>query len=199
MRFSQLYQAHHEADMLSTTAGINQFIFVIEAVPPWYSVKNPIVQTIFLWIAPYQADLNQSTFHILVRNTWTRGGRNYDTGWSDVTSECTIQATGSPLNLRINYDPAPDTWEYDSRVWVRFYVYDTAPTPNLMDVTYWFDIIPDYRGPEITNHYPERYASSVDVDTNIRFDVTDYGVGVDPDALEVSIEGVLAEPWWLQV
>jgi len=196
MRFSQLYQAHHEADMLSTTEGIDQFFFVIEAVPPWYSEKNPTVQTIYLRISPFAFDLQQSTFHILVRNTWTRGTTNYDTGWSDVTSECTITPFGSPLGLTIYYNPAPNTWEYDSRVWVRFYVYDSDPSGNnLMDVTYWFDIIPDYRGPEIINHYPERYASNVEVDTNIRFDVVDYGAGVDPDALEVSIEGVLVEPW----
>jgi hypothetical protein len=64
-----------------------------------------------------------------------------------------------------------------------------------MDVTYWFDIIPDFRGPEIINHYPARYASNVDLDTNISFDVVDYGVGVDKDALEVSFDGIVVDPW----
>lgn len=196
MFFSQLYQAHHEADPLSTTVGLDQFFFVIEAIPPWYSEKNPIVQYIYLRITPFAYDLDQSSFRILVRNTWTRGGTNYDTGWSDVTGDSTITTFGSPLGLQINYDPDPNTWEYDSRVWVRFYVYDTDPGGgNLMDVTYWFDIIPDFRGPTIQNHSPARYESNVERDTNVSFDVVDYGVGVDPDALEVSFDGVIVEPW----
>ena len=197
VRTSQLYQAHHKATELSTTEGINQFFFVIEAIPPWYSIKNPIVQTIYLRILPFAFDLDQSTFHILVKNTWTREGVDYSTGWIDVTTASTINPfVGPPTGLTILYDPDPGTWEYDSRVWVRFYVYDTDPSgANLMDVTYWFDIIPDYRGPEIINHDPERFASNVDVDTNISFDVIDYGIGVDPDVLEVSLDGILVEPW----
>ena len=196
MFFSQWIRGEHDANPLSTTDTIDQFFFVIEAIPPWYSEKNPIVQYIYLRISPFAYDLDQSTFHILVKNTWTRDGVNYDTGWSDVTGDSTITTFGSPLGLQINYDPAPDTWEYDSRVWVRFYVYDTDPSAaNLMDITYWFDIIPDFRGPEIINHYPARFASNVDLDTNISFDVVDYGVGVDRDALEVSFDGVIVDPW----
>lgn len=193
--FSQLYQAHHESSQLSTTESIDQFFFVLEAIPPWYSEKNPIVQTIYLRISPFAFDLNQSTFNILVKNDWTRGGNFYTTGWKNVTGDSTITTFGSPLGLEINYNPAPDTWEYDSRVYVRFYVYDTDPSgANLMDVTYWFDIIPDFRGPTISNHSPARFSSNIDVDTNISFDVTEDGVGVDSDATELVIEGALVSP-----
>jgi len=195
MRMSQLRQAHHRSDYLSTEETLDQFIFIVEVLPPWYSIKNPIVQDIFLRISPFAYDLSQSTFIMRVKNDWTRDGNLYTTGWKNVTSSCVITTFGSPLGLQIEYDPAPDTWEYNSRVWVWFQVYDTDPAgANLMDVMYWWYVIDDYRAPTITNQYPQPFSTNVNIDTNIQFDVLDTGYGVDSASVALTIEGSLVEP-----
>jgi hypothetical protein len=200
IRTSQLYQAHHRNEYLSTEESIDQFIFILEVSPAWYSVKNPIVQDIYLRITPFAYDLNQSTFIMRVKNDWVRNGNIYSTGWKNVTGQCTISTFGAPLGLEISYDPAPDTWEYNSRVWVWIQVYDEDPAdPNLMDVVYWWSVIDDYSAPTITNQYPTPYAEDVNVDTSIRFDVLDSGYGVDPDSIALTIEGSLVSPLSMQV
>jgi hypothetical protein len=99
------------------------------------------------------------------------------------------------LGLQIEYDPAPDTWEYNSRVYVWIQVYDQDPvSPNLMDVVYWWTVIDDYNAPTITNQYPTPYSENVNVDTNIQFDVLDSGYGVDQDSIQLTIEGSLVSP-----
>jgi len=199
IRISQLYQAFHIDEYLNTDETIDQFIFIIEVIPAWYSEKNPIVQDIFIRISPFAYDLNQSTFIMRVKNDWTRDGNLYTTGWKDVTNECVITPFGAPLGLQIEYDPAPDTWEYNSRVWVWFEVYDSDPTPNLMDVMYWWYVIDDFRQPTITNQYPVPFATDVNIDTYIQFDVLDTGYGVDPDSITLTIEGSIVEPLTLTV
>jgi hypothetical protein len=194
MRISQLYQAFHIDEYVNTDDTIDQFIFIIEVVPAWYSEKNPIVQDIFIRISPFQSDLQQSTFVMYVKNDWTRDGNTHTTGWKNVTGDCTITPFGTPTGLQIEYDPAPDTWEYNSRVWVWFQVYDSDPIPNLMDVMYWWYVIDDFRQPTITNQYPVPFATDVNVDTYIQFDVLDTGYGVDPDASTLTLEGSIVEP-----
>ena len=84
-------------------------------------------------------------------------------------------------------------------MWVWFQVYDEDPTPNLMDVMYWWYVIDDFRAPTITNQYPVPFAADVNIDTYIQFDVLDTGYGVDPDAITLTIEGSIVEPLTLTV
>jgi hypothetical protein len=191
----QLRQAFHESAWLSTDETLNQFIFIVEVVPAWYSIKNPIIQYIYIKISPYAYDLDPNTFVMRVKNTWIRNNVNRSTGWKNVTSDCTITTYGSPIGLEVNYDPAPDTWEYNSRVYVWIQVYDTDPSgANLMDFVYWWDVIDDYRAPTITNQYPAPLSTNVDVDTYIQFDVLDSGLGIDQASIRLTVEGNLAEP-----
>ena len=200
MRISQLYQAFHIDEYLNTDDTIDQFIFIIEVIPAWYSEKNPIVQDIFIRISPFAYDLNQSTFVMRVKNDWTRNGNLHTTGWKNVTNDCVITPFGSPTGLQIEYDPDPDTWEYNSRVWVWFEVYDTDPSgANLMDVMYWWYVIDDFRQPTITNQYPTPFSTDQNIDTYIQFDVLDTGYGVDPDAITLTVEGSIVEPLTLTV
>jgi hypothetical protein len=200
MRMSQLYQAFHIDEYLNTDETLDQFIFILEVIPAWYSVKNPIVQDIFIRISPFAYDLNQSTFIMRVKNDWTRDGNFHTTGWKNVTADCTITPFGSPTGLQIEYDPAPDTWEYNSRVWVWIQVYDEDPSsPNLMDVVYWWYVIDDFRAPTITNQYPTPFSTDQNVDTYIQFDVLDTGYGIDPDAIMLTVEGSIVEPLTLTV
>jgi hypothetical protein len=99
------------------------------------------------------------------------------------------------LGLDVTYDPAPDEWKYNSRVYVWFSVYDQDPSePNLMDVQYWWDVIDDFRAPAITNEHPTPYSANVNLDTNITFDVIDAGLGVDPDTIVLALNGGRVDP-----
>jgi len=191
-RISQLRKAsHRDHDFLGTDVKLDQFYFIVDVVPPWYSEKNPIVSYIYIRMRPFAFSLDKNTFKMFVRNDWDNGS----TGWVNVTSDSSVtyfDAGGGLYGLDVLYNPVlfGRTWHYKSRVYVHFMVYDTASPPNLMDVTYWWDVIDDYRGPEILNFKPPNNAIEIPVDTSIEFDVVDYGLGVDLDSLDFVLEGV---------
>lgn len=191
LQVSQLYiSRHHEEKAGGLLANqseveIEQFKFIEDAIPAFWSEKNPVNTNIWIRLRPFAFSLNQSSLVFKVREVSYAG----DTGYIDVTSLCTVttfDAGGGLLGLDILYNPAND-FHHNAVVHVSIEVYDTAPTPNIILTDYWFRIIPDYRAPYIDNEFPAREEEDVDIGTNISFDVFDAGVGVDISTLELYV------------
>jgi len=179
-------------DYLWTYADLNQFIFVEDAIPKFWSLKNPIDTDIWIRLRPYAYSLSQSTVRMFVREIWWNG----DTGYVDVTSQLSINdfdAGGGVLGLELTYNPSQD-FHHNSIVYVFIEVYDIAPSPNRITTSYWFEIIPDYKSPYLENLSPSREQDNVDVDTDVYFEIKDAGTGVNIDTLELYINSRIVIP-----
>jgi hypothetical protein len=192
LQLSQLYISKHSSTGHKSTTTVAQFQFIEDAVPAFWSEKNPVNTTIWIRLRPYAFSLNQSTLVFKVKEISYNG----DTGYIDVTSSCvvtTFDAGGGLLGLDILYTPAAN-FHYNGVVYVSLEVYDVAPTPNIILTDYWFRIIPDYKAPYIDNEYPAREATDVSPSTNISFDIHDAGIGVDIDSLEFYVNNRIKHP-----
>lgn len=199
LQVSQLKMAHHTSwvdgvayDELFTDTAINQFIFVDDAIPVFWSEKNPKDTNIWIRLRPYAHSLDASTLVFKVREISYAG----DTGYVDMASYLTISTfdAGGGLNgLEITCDP-PIDFHHNGLVYVKIEVYDLAPTPNFIWVYYWFGVIPDYRFPYLDNLNPSREQENVPVDSSIYFEIKDLGVGVDISTFEMTVNSVLVSP-----
>lgn len=199
VQLSQLKLAHHTYwlggvayDYLWTYVDLDQFVFVEDAIPKFWSEKNPKDTNIWLRLRPFAFSLNNSTLKMWVREVSYYG----DTGYVEVTENIDIinfDAGGTTLGIELTYNPTIN-FLHNSIIFVRIEVYDTAPTPNFIYTEYWFDIIPDYKAPYLTNLYPSREVENVSVDSIIYFEIKDDGAGIDIESLEVLLNSRLIVP-----
>jgi hypothetical protein len=199
LQVSQLHLSKHTHyvdgapyDELWTYADIDQFIFIEDAVPKFWSEKNPKGTYIWLRMRPFAFDLDSSTFTMLVREVSYAG----DTGYVDVTSQVALtpfDAGGGLIGLEAYIQPAEE-FHHSAIVYIIIDIYDTAPDPNNIHVEYWFRIVPDYSTPYLVNLSPSREEDQVDPDTDIYFEIKDDGIGVDIDTLEVFLNSRRAHP-----
>jgi hypothetical protein len=199
LQMSQLKMSQHTNwvggiayDELFTDVSINQFIFVEDAIPKFWSEKNPIDTNIWIRLRPFAFDLNPATLKFYVKEVSYEG----DTGYVDMAPYLTVtpfDAGGGIDGLDVLCNPPVD-FHYNAVVYVRIEVYDSAATPNFIWVDYWFSIIPDYRFPYLENLNPSREQDNVPVDTNIYFEIKDVGVGVDIDTLEMTVNSRIVVP-----
>lgn len=171
------------------TAALDQYDFVAEAIPAFWSTKNSIATDIWIKIRPFAADLDTNTFSYKVREKSYAG----DSGWVDITSQGTITtfaAGGGLLGLEFFREMPNDDWwfHYSGIVYVHIEVYDKALIPNKITLDYWFVLIPDFVTPYIINENPEIEDYDVPIDTNIEFDVIDTGAGVGMDTMEIFLD-----------
>jgi hypothetical protein len=179
-------------DYLWTYVTLDQFIFVEDAIPKFWSIKNPVDTNIWIRLRPFAYSLSQSTVKMFVREIWWAG----DTGYVDVTSQLVINdfdAGGGVLGLELTYNP-PQDFHNNSLVYVFIEVYDIAPSPNRITTRYWFEVIPDYKSPYLENLSPSREQDNVNVDTDVYFEIKDAGAGVDIDTLELYINSRIVTP-----
>ena len=176
-------------DYLWTRVSLNQFVFVQDAIPVFWSEKNPVDTNIWLRLRPYASDLNSATLNFSVREVWYDG----DTGYQDFISYCTVTTWAAPggLGLDILCNP-PQDFHHNALVYVHLDLRDVLG--NYIELDYWFKIIPDYKAPYLDNLNPDRDQTSVDVDTNIYFEIKDLGVGVDIDSLELCVNSKRVTP-----
>jgi len=199
LQISQLKLSTHtywvsgtDYDYLWTYTTLDQFIFVDEAIPEFWSEKNPIETNIWLRLRPFAFSLNPSSIKFYVREVWYAG----DTGYVDVSSQittATFDAGGGILGVEITYNPSQD-FHHNAVVYVFLEIYDIAPSPNRITNNYWFTVIPDYKAPYLENLSPSREQSNVSVDTDIYFEIKDDGAGVDIDSLEITINSRIIIP-----
>ena len=172
---------------LFTNVSLDQFIFVEDADPAFFSYKNPVSTDIWIRLRPFAYNLDGTTLKFYIREVWSEGVNVYDTGYYDVASEGTLtyfDAGGGLLGIEFLYNPPVD-FHYGALVYVHIEVYDEADEPNYIYTDYWFTLIPDYTTPYLENMSPDREEDQVDINTNIYFEIKDDGAGVDIDSLEV--------------
>lgn len=194
-KHSHFVDGFHYFDLL-TTKTLNQFVFVEDAIPKFWSEKNAIETYIWIRVRPFGFNLNNSTFRFWVREVWSEGNSVFDTGYNDVTSAGVISnfsAGGGLLGIEFRYQP-PHNFHYDALVFIHLEVYDTAYAPNFIYLDYWFRCIPDYKSPYLVNLKPGREEQFVPVDTDIYFEIKDDGAGVDIDSLEVFLNSISLSP-----
>ena len=201
--FSQLNMSKHShwvdgvyTSNLETNVRLDQFIFVEDAVPGFWSEKNPRETDIWIRMRPFAFSLNGDTLKFFVREVWTENDVYHDTGYYDVidrygwppnNDKITLNyfdAGGGVLGIEFTYDN-PDIYHHNALVYVHIELYDTAAEPNYIYTDYWFRIIPDYNAPYLINESPDREEDQVALDTSLYFEVKDDGEGVDIDTLEV--------------
>ena len=169
-------------DYLWTYANIDQFIFVEDAVPKFWSEKNPIVTNIWIRLRPFMYSLDNDSLKMWVREVSYIG----DTGYYEVSDKVSLEnfdAGGGLLGVEVTYDPIYD-FHHNALVFVRIEVYDIAPISNYISLDYWFTIIPDLKSTYLTNLFPAREEDFVNTNINITFEIHDEGTGVDINTLE---------------
>jgi hypothetical protein len=179
-------------DYLWTYITLDQFIFVDDAIPAFWSIKNPVDTDIWIRLRPFAYSLNASRLSFYVREVSYAG----DTGYVDVTSQVTHQyfdAGGGALGVELTYDPT-ENFHYDAVVYVFIQIYDLAPTPNRITTNYYFSVIPDYKSPYLDNLNPSRDQAEVAVNSNIYFEIKDGGTGVDINTLEMYVNSRVVTP-----
>lgn len=177
---------------LWTYVNVNQFVFVEDANPQFFSEKNPIETNIWIRLRPYAFSLDNNTLKMWVREVSYAG----DTGYVEVTTSLQLtnfDAGGGTLGIEVLYNP-PEDFHYNALVFVRIEVYDEAYIPNFVYVEYWFNTIPDYSAPYLTNLHPDREQNNVFVDTSISFEIIEVGTGLDMSSLECLLNSRLMDP-----
>jgi hypothetical protein len=183
-------------DELFTNIKLDQFIFVSDAIPAFWSYKNNKDTYIWIRLRPFAFDLDGSSLRFYVRELWTEKDIHYDSMYYEVTSlgEVTyFDAGGGLLGVEFMYQP-PQNFHHNALVYIHIEIYDTAPDRNFISVDYWFRIIPDYKVPYLVNMSPDREEDQVAIDKEIYFEIKDDGAGVDIDQLEVFLNSRMAIP-----
>lgn len=183
-------------DELWTYVDLNQVLFVVDAIPAFWSEKNSRDTSIWIRIRPFGFDFNVPTFKFYIREVWTEDDIRYDTGYYDITNDGTItffDAGGGLEGINFYYEP-PERFHHNAIVYVHLEIYDQAPTPNFITTDYWFKIIPDYNRPYLVNLSPDREENQVPIDTEVYFEIKDDGAGIDIETLEVFINSRTLTP-----
>jgi len=178
---------HFPADVNKAYVNIYQFDFVSEAHPTFYSSKNAYNTYIWIVLRPHVDSLDINTLSFKIKEVSYAGKMD----WVDITSELVVNTFGSPpapLGLEIMWDNTIP-FHHSGMVTVFIEVYDTAPIPNRIEISYWFTIVPDYVRPYVINELPARNSTDISIYTNISFDIIDVGAGIDINSVEVYVKG----------
>lgn len=184
-------------DELTGYVTIDQFVFVEDAIPAFWSEKNPVDTDIWIRLRPFAYSLDNSTLRMWIKVVSSTG----DTGYYEVTDDVQLDnfdAGGGTLGIEVLYNP-PQDLPYGSLIFVKIYVYDEAYIPNFVMVEYWFYITPDYKAPYLSNLSPSREEINVPVDTSIYFEINDVGTGVNVDSLELLLNSRMMDPNYLTI
>ncbi len=161
---------------IQNTIQITQFDFLDLVFPPCFSVKNSVNTNILWRIRDFGFPLDVDTLIFIVDGVEVQD-----------RSEFTI--TVLPNGLQLFYDP-PENFPYDYEVEVQLTIDDTAAPTNTFFVDCPWQTVPDVRPPFFRSISPACNATNVDVLSPVEFDVLDFGEGVDPSSIRLSIEGV---------
>ncbi len=177
-------------DELFTTTTLTQFVFIEDAIPPFWSEKNNKSTYIWIKLRPNAADLEESTVLFMVREV----SYDVDTGFVDYTSKLTITPfvdISGNIGLELLL-PSQGDFHHNAVVYVHIELEDALG--NNIWIDYFFSIIADYRFPYLENLNPSREQALVQVDSDIYFEIKDEGVGVDIGSLEVTVNSRVVTP-----
>lgn len=185
LQMSQTYVSRHVLTGHQDTTELDQYIFVQEARPAFWSYKNPTTTDIWIRLLPFADSLQKSSLIFKIREVSYTG----DTGWYDITNDgsvITFDAGGGLLGVEFQWYNS-SVFNHNAVVYVHVEIRDVVG--NLIIVEYWFKVIADYKAPYLENILPAREAVDVAVGTNISFDIKDVGTGIDMDSFMMFING----------
>lgn len=160
---------------VSGEADIEQFPFLITALPEPFSEKNPVNTDVFIRLSNHAFPLASGTITLYLDN---------------VERNITLTEFFSGLG-GFDVDWTNDfIFDYDAQVNVRVEFSDTDSPPNDFVIRYPFFTVPDLAGPRIRNLVPDNNVSSVSTDGPLQFDVVDFEKGVDVDSLILYVNNV---------
>lgn len=161
------------------TVDLEQYVFLIFALPAPYSIKNPVDTDILLRIIGFGASpLNASTLIFKVNGI-------------DVSGSVVVTPFGGGLELF--YDP-PVNFDYSSTVTIEVSIQDTNSTPRTVTTFYTFDIVPDTKKPFVTQVYPPDKSVSNDPLTEVYVLIKDEETGIEPSSVMMYLEGKKVTP-----
>lgn len=161
---------------IQTGIQITQFDFVDSIFPPCNSIKNPVNTNILWRIRDFGFPFDTTSIIFTVEGI-------------EVQDRSEFVVTNLPTGLQLFYDP-PQDFDFDKQVVVTLTISDTAVPANTFFLRCIWQTVADVRGPFFRNLDPACNSTDVDASAPISFDVLDFGQGVDPDSIELSIEGV---------
>lgn len=153
---------------------IQQFDFLIFALPVPYSIKNPVDTNILIRIVGFGGiPLDPGTLVFKVNGV-------------DRASDVVITSFGAGLQLE--YDPAVN-FDYFSNVTVEIIILDTAFPPNVLSTMYTFETVADYKLPFVDYVFPPDLSVGNDPETDVYVIVKDNETGINPESIRFSING----------
>jgi len=161
---------------ISNSFQITQFDFLELVFPPCLSVKNAVNTNILWRIRDFGSPLDADTLIFKVQGV-------------EVQDSPTFVISSIPNGLQLFYDP-PSNFLYDSTVVVELTIDDTAEPENTFFIHCEWQTVPDVRPPFYRNILPSCGSSGASVVAPVSFDVLDFGEGVDPDSIRLSVEGI---------
>lgn len=158
---------------------IDQYNFLIFALPTPYSIKNSPNTNILLRISGFGATpLNTSTLKFVVNGI-------------DVTEQVVVtQFSGG---IQLDYDPAVD-FPYASVVSIFVEVDDTNIPPRTVSTSYTFEIVGDFKKPYLYQVFPPEDSTNNVVDTEIYAIIKDAETGINLNSIQMFVEGVYVTP-----
>ena len=188
---SELYTAlsAYKNDVLTYQITLLTFIFLSYFKPEPFSESNPRNSMIDVFIYPSSYPLDIGTFKFMLREVNRQC--NIDSGWLDVTSLGTITLIDINGRYAIRFTYIPHhLFVYGSTIYCILTIYDSASVPNLYRFECFFGIISDLHAPITVKTTPLCGESDVGLNTDICVIVTDDGIGVDIDSIELYIDGI---------
>lgn len=165
-----------QVPFINAITTLNQYIFLIFAIPEPFSKKNDPTTNILLRIVGFGSlDLVPSTLSFIV---------------NDVEVADQVNITPFAGGLELEYNPSLD-FPYGSRVELQISIQDNSLPPNLISTAYYFDIIQDFRSPTVTTLFPPDHSVENSPDTEIYAIIQDAETGLDESSIEMYVEGRL--------
>jgi len=196
---SQMKSSRHLLDLNKDNVAIDQYVFIADAIPPFWSEKIPVNTYIWVRMRPFAYSLDPDSLIFEVKEVNLT--KNIDTGFIDVSSlgTKTLYDAGSGMyGVDFLYQPG-NFYTNESTIYVNISILDFAPTPNYIKFNYWFKIIDDYKGPVVYNVHPPKESKEVPLGTLIYFSIIDKGIGLDIKDVEVFVNDTSASYTYIEL
>lgn len=162
--------------VINNTTAVTQFDFVDLIFPPCNSIKNPVDTNILWRIRDFGFPFDANSLIFTVEGV-------------EVQNRPEFVITSLSTGLQLSYNP-PANFQFDKQVVITLRVSDTAIPPNNFFLRCVWKTVPDVRAPIFRNISPACNSTNVSVTEPISFDVLDLGQGVNPETIQLFVEGV---------
>ncbi len=156
---------------------IEEFPFILLAVPAPFSIKNPVDTDVFIRLANFANPIASGTINLFLDGTnipalevveFFGGLGGFDVTWNNVS-----------------------LFDYDDTVQVRWEFFDTDSPANKVVIVYPFDTISDLLRPRIQSIFPIDTAVGIPITGPIQFNLLDFENDVDITTLKLYVNNVL--------